>query len=130
MNRYWLSALTQTETEAGRRSLLMPELTHAAQLTESCLVLVAETDDRNGFAPNGTLVLNGNTRLAIETGARRSEYSEFQSIVSDMGTLVRRVLAPLEAPDRERALEFLASTLAVVPRSERHELSERLFGIR
>jgi GT2 family glycosyltransferase len=108
----------------------MPEVTHAAQLTDSCLVLVAETDDRDGFAPSATLELNGNTRLAIEAGARKSDSWELESIASDMGTLVRRALAPLEAPDRERALEFLASALEVVPRSERHELSEKLFGIR
>jgi GT2 family glycosyltransferase len=172
MNSYWLSALANPQTPRGRRSLPVPELTHAAPLTDSFLLLAAaissdepgvpsaslvstrgamslesgfvEYSAQNGNAEDGTrrllLVLlphddledPGDTRLAIVAGEDSIDMAatDLEPLVGDIGTLVRRVLAPLDAPGRERALAFLASTIDAVPRSERYELSETLHGIR
>jgi GT2 family glycosyltransferase len=49
---------------------------------------------------------------------------------AEIGTFVRRTLAPLDAATRSSALEFFASALNAVPEAERAGLSERLFEIR
>jgi GT2 family glycosyltransferase len=51
-------------------------------------------------------------------------------LVDDVGALARGTLAPLDAEARAAALDFLASTLRLVPTAEHDELSEKLFGIR
>lgn len=104
----------------------MPEPTHAARLTDSCLLLVGDAEPGNGFAVESGRLVSSNLWLAIETENGGPD----QALVQDLSTLMRRTLAPLDAEAREQALEFIASTLQVVPEGERYELSEKLFGIR
>jgi GT2 family glycosyltransferase len=152
----------------------VPELTHAARLADSCLLLVADVEQEDGrsvsvelrsagessqlewrcltsSSPNGAatgpgqgvvLVLlpqegldsgsGSDSILAITTGGGQAEIPahELRALVDDVGTLARRTLAPLDADARAGALDFLASTLQLVPSAERDALSERLFGIR
>ena len=70
--------------------------------------------------------------LAIETSGDPAEVTaaDLASIGVDAKTFARRILAPLDAAERERAMAFLASTLAGVPEEERHELGGRLTTIR
>src|SRR5687767_6417870 len=102
----------------GLRSWRMPERGYAAQLSPSCVLLAEEVKGPNGAAgaalqsgdgagAQASQVL-GDIRLAIQTPDGQAEFD-------DIGTLVRRVLAPLDAPGRAEALGFLAKTLDLVP---------------
>jgi GT2 family glycosyltransferase len=70
--------------------------------------------------------------LSIESGGATLVLSErdLGRVSSDVSDLVREHFAPLDAPMRNRLLEFLTLTLAAVPVAEHHDLSDRLFGIR
>lgn len=104
----------------------MPDLTHAAHITRSCVLLVGGVDPGNGSEVQPGCRVSGTVWLAVETQDGEPD----GALVQDLSTLARRMLAPLDAEARERALEYMASTLEVVPQGERYELSEKLFGIR
>ena len=74
----------------------------------------------------------GDGALAVETSGDPIELTAdaLASMAVDPKAFARLVLAPLDAQERERAMNFLASTLGGVPEAERHELAERLFTIR
>jgi hypothetical protein len=55
---------------------------------------------------------------------------DLTELTSDLQTLVRRTLAPLDAATRADVLERFASMLNVVSVAERRELAERLFEVR
>ena len=110
----------------------MLELTHAAQLTKHCLLLVGGVESGATAASVELMDGNGNVRLSIQTdeSAVDAVQPDVRAVASDMQTLARQVLAPLGPETRSAALDFLASTLLLVPPAEQDELSERLFEIR
>ena len=74
----------------------------------------------------------GDGALAIHTSGDPIELTAaaLESATVDPRAFARLVLAPLDAQERERAMDFLATTLAAVPEAERHELAGWLFTIR
>ena len=71
----------------------------------------------------------GNGR-PTEVSVLASAQDPRDATVVDLQTFARRVLAPLDASERERAMAFLAATLAEVPEQERRNLAEQLHRIR
>src|SRR5687768_7473839 len=72
MNTYWLSALANPQTPRGPRSSPVPELTHAAPLTDSFLLLAAAIESNEKAAPSASLV---STRGATSLESGFVEYS-------------------------------------------------------
>ena len=110
----------------------MLELTHAARLTENCMLLVGGVESDATAASVELMDGNGNVRLSIQTDetAVDSVEPDVRAVAGDIQTLARQVLAPLGPEARAAALDFLASTIRLVPPAEQDELSEKLFGIR
>jgi O-antigen biosynthesis protein len=74
----------------------------------------------------------GSGALALEGAGGTIELTveALREIEVDPKAFARRALAPLDAPERERAMGFLAATIAATPNDERHELAGRLWSIR
>lgn len=73
---------------------------------------------------------DGILELAVGEGAVDLPMEQLKGAVTDLQTLVRRSLAALDPPGRNRVAEFLAETLDSVPRRERAALSKRLIAVR
>ena len=74
----------------------------------------------------------GSGTLLLETpgGSNELTVEALRDIEVDPKTFARRALAPLDEPERERAMSFLASTIAATPEDEHHQLTGRLWSIR
>src|SRR5215212_2098219 len=68
--------------------------------------------------------------LKTAGGNRTVSERDLGRVTSDLPSLLRERFAPLDAGVRNDLLEFLTLTLAAVPLSEHHDLSERLYGVR
>jgi GT2 family glycosyltransferase len=104
----------------------------AARLSESTLLVAGSLPPDDGTAAlrfRSTAATAGNGR-PTEVSVLASDRDPQDATVVDLRAFTRRVLAPLEAPERERAMSFLAATLDEVPEDERHAAAERLHGIR
>ena len=103
------------------RSSPVLELTHAARLTENCMLLVGGVESDATAASVELMDGNGNVRLSIQTDqtAVDSVQPDVRAVAGDIQTLARQVLAPLGPEARAAALDFLASTLRLVPRPSR-----------
>ena len=108
----------------------MPQL--ATRLSESALLVTGSLPADEGATAlrfRSTAATAGNGR-PTEVSFLASEEDPERATMVDLRTLARRVLAPLEAAERERAMAFLASTLGEIPEEERHGAAEQLHGIR
>jgi O-antigen biosynthesis protein len=105
----------------------VPERSYASQLSPSCVLVAEAAAAGDAVSSNGARELDsrrlGDVRLALQATDGRRE-------LDDIGVLVRRVLAPLDAGGRTEALAFLACSLEHVPEGERFAVSEQLFGLR
>ncbi len=76
--------------------------------------------------------LRRDDRLTIEAPGSRVEleWQELKRSLTDLKTLARTALAPLDAEGRASAMKFLARALAIHPRGGAIQLSETLFELR
>jgi hypothetical protein len=82
--------------------------------------------------PEPGRVLRDEAALSWEGGDGMVEIAarDLNAALTDLGTLVRRQLAPLDAGTRAKLLDFLASTSSLAPSVELRELSESLVEVR